>query len=141
MRIAVNTRFLLPGKLEGLGWYTHELMRRMVLRHPNDEFVFLFDRPFDPAFVYADNMRPVVLFPPARHPLLWYAWFEWGRAEGAGPLRRRRVFFARQFSQPARQNAHPADRARPHSVATPGAGTLVVARLLPLLFPALHPPG
>lgn len=77
MRIAVNTRFLLPGKLEGLGWYTHELMRRMVLRHPNDEFVFLFDRPFDPAFVYADNVRPVVLFPPARHPLLWYAWFEW----------------------------------------------------------------
>lgn len=77
MRIAVNTRFLLPGKLEGLGWYTHELMRRMVRLRPNDEFVFLFDRPFDPAFVYAENVRPVVLFPPARHPLLWYAWFEW----------------------------------------------------------------
>lgn len=77
MRIAVNTRFLLPGKLEGLGWYTHELLRRLVARHPDDEFFFLFDRPFDPAFVYADNVRPVVLFPPARHPVLWYAWFEW----------------------------------------------------------------
>ena len=77
MRIAVNTRFLLPGKLEGLGWYTHELMRRMVYQHPQDEFIFLFDRPFDPAFVYADNVRPLVLFPPARHPVLWYAWFEW----------------------------------------------------------------
>lgn len=77
MRIAVNTRFLLPGKLEGLGWYTHELLQRMVAQHPEDEFVFFFDRPFDPAFVYADNVRPVVLFPPARHPVLWYAWFEW----------------------------------------------------------------
>ncbi|MEQ1744736.1 MAG: glycosyltransferase family 1 protein [Saprospiraceae bacterium] len=77
MRIAVNTRFLLPGKLEGLGWYTHELMRRMVRQHPSDEFIFLFDRPFDSAFVYADNVRPQVLFPPARHPVLWYSWFEW----------------------------------------------------------------
>ena len=77
MRIAVNTRFLLPGKLEGLGWYTQELLRRMVLRHPEDEFFFLFDRPFDPGFVYGPNVHPRVLFPPARHPLLWYAWFEW----------------------------------------------------------------
>jgi len=77
MRIAVNTRFLLPGKLEGLGWYTHELLRRMVVQHPDDEFWFFFDRPFDPAFVYADNVQPMVLFPPARHPVLWYAWFEW----------------------------------------------------------------
>lgn len=77
MRIAVNARFLLPGKLEGLGWYTHELARRMALAHPEDEFIFFFDRPYDPAFVYAANVRPVVVFPPARHPLLWYCWFEW----------------------------------------------------------------
>jgi glycosyltransferase involved in cell wall biosynthesis len=77
MRIAVNARFLLPGKLEGLGWYTHELARRMALAHPEDEFIFFFDRPYDPAFVYAENVRPVVVFPPARHPLLWYCWFEW----------------------------------------------------------------
>lgn len=77
MRIAVNTRFLLPDKLEGLGWYTHALLRQMVLNHPEDQFFFFFDRPFDPAYVYAENVTPIVLFPPARHPLLWYAWFEW----------------------------------------------------------------
>jgi glycosyltransferase involved in cell wall biosynthesis len=77
MRIAVNTRFLLPGKLEGLGWYTHEIARRMVLAHPEDEFIFFFDRPYDPAFVYAGNVTPVTVFPPARHPLLWYIWFEY----------------------------------------------------------------
>ncbi len=76
MKIAINTRFLLPNHLEGFGWYTHEIARRMVAQHPEDEFLFLFDRPFDPRFVYADNVTPRVLFPPARHPLLWWWWFE-----------------------------------------------------------------
>ncbi len=49
----------------------------MVLKHPEDEFFFLFDRPYDPAFNYGPNVMPKVLFPPARHPLLWYCWFEW----------------------------------------------------------------
>lgn len=77
MRIAINTRFLLPGKLEGIGWFTHEVSRRLVARHPEHEFIFLFDRPFDRQFVYADNIQPLVLFPPARHPLLWWLWFEY----------------------------------------------------------------
>lgn len=76
MVIAVNARFLLPGKLEGLGWYTHELVRRMALQHPEDRFLLLFDRAFDPGFVYAPNVSPFVVFPPSRHPLLWYWWFE-----------------------------------------------------------------
>ncbi|HNE30488.1 MAG TPA: glycosyltransferase family 1 protein [Saprospiraceae bacterium] len=84
---------MLTGRLEGLGWYTHEIMRRMVLQHPEDEFIFLFDRPYDPAFLYGPNVTPLVLFPPARHPLLWYWWFEWSVA---GALRRLRpdVFFS-----------------------------------------------
>ncbi|MEZ4967979.1 MAG: glycosyltransferase family 1 protein [Saprospiraceae bacterium] len=77
MKIAINTRFLLPGRLEGFGWYTHEIARRMVLAHPEDEFLFLFDRPFDKRFVYADNVMPQVLFPRARHAAAFYAWFEW----------------------------------------------------------------
>ncbi|MEM9822646.1 MAG: glycosyltransferase family 1 protein [Bacteroidota bacterium] len=76
MKIAVNTRFLLKGKLEGIGWVTYELLQRMVKAHPEDEFFFLFDRPYDPKFVFAENVRPLVLFPPARHPLLWWLWFE-----------------------------------------------------------------
>ncbi len=76
MKIAVNTRFLLPRQLEGFGWYTHEIARRLVVEHPEDEFLFLFDRPFDTRFVYADNVTPKVIFPPARHPFLWWWWFE-----------------------------------------------------------------
>ncbi|MAT54609.1 MAG: glycosyltransferase [Saprospirales bacterium] len=77
MRIAVNTRLLLKGKLEGMGWFTHEVLNRMVAAHPQDEFFFLFDRPYDPGFVFGKNVTPVVVSPPARHPFLFYLWFEW----------------------------------------------------------------
>ena len=77
MRIAVNTRFLLPGKLEGIGWFTFETLKRIVEQHPEHEFYFLFDRPFSNEFVFADNVKPIVISPPARHPFLWYWWFEW----------------------------------------------------------------
>lgn len=76
MRIAVNTRFLLKGKLEGIGWFTREILQRMVIDHPEHEFIFFFDRPYDPQFVFASNVTPVVIPPPARHPILWYIWFE-----------------------------------------------------------------
>jgi glycosyltransferase involved in cell wall biosynthesis len=80
MRIAVNTRLLLPRKLEGIGRFMHETLKRMVENHPNDEFIFYFDRPYDPSFVYGPNVIPVVLFPPARHPFLYLWWFEWSVA-------------------------------------------------------------
>ena len=77
MRIAINTRFLLDGRLEGIGVFTKEVISRMVLSHPEVEFFFFFDRPYDASFVFSDNVTPVVIYPPARHPILWYLWFEW----------------------------------------------------------------
>jgi glycosyltransferase involved in cell wall biosynthesis len=77
MRIAVNTRFLQKGKLEGIGWFTYEIIKRVVERHPEHEFIFFFDRPYDESFIFASNVTPVILNPPARHPVLWYIWFEW----------------------------------------------------------------
>jgi len=52
-------------------------MRRMAAQHPEDEFIFLFDRPFDAQFVYGKNVTPVVLRPRARFAPQFYAWFEW----------------------------------------------------------------
>ncbi|MCD6012068.1 MAG: a-glycosyltransferase [Flavipsychrobacter sp.] len=77
MRIAVNTRLLLKGKLEGIGWFTYQTLERIVKAHPEHEFIFFFDRPYDPMFVFAPNVTPVVVAPPARHPILFYLWFEW----------------------------------------------------------------
>lgn len=77
MRIAVNTRLLLHDRLDGIGWFTAETARRMVLAHPEHEFFFFFDRKPHPEFLFADNVTPVVLCPQARHPVLWYLFFEW----------------------------------------------------------------
>ncbi len=76
MKIAVNTRLLLPDKLEGIGWVMYETLRRMVSSHPEVEFYFLFDRKPDPKYLFASNVHPVVLFPPARHPFLYIWYFE-----------------------------------------------------------------
>lgn len=76
MRIAVNTRLLLKGKLEGLGRFTAETLRHMTAAHPEHEFFFIFDRPYDEEFVFSKNVTPVVVAPPARHPVLWHVWFE-----------------------------------------------------------------
>jgi len=76
LRIGINTRFLLPSKMEGFGWYTFEITKRLVQKHPEHEFVFFFDRPFDPKFIFAKNITPVVLSPAARHPVLFIYWFE-----------------------------------------------------------------
>jgi glycosyltransferase involved in cell wall biosynthesis len=69
-------RFVLPGKLEGIGWYSLETATRMARMHPECAFEWLFDRPFDPGLLPGPHVRGHVLHPPARHPLLWYTWFE-----------------------------------------------------------------
>jgi glycosyltransferase involved in cell wall biosynthesis len=76
MEIVVNTRLLIKNKLEGIGWFTFETLKRITINHPDDHFIFLFDRDFDPTFIFADNITPVILSPPARHPFLFYWWFE-----------------------------------------------------------------
>ena len=64
-------------RLEGVGWVTYEILKRLAEEHPEDEFLFFFDRPYDDSFVFGENVRPIVLAPQARHPFLFYAWFEW----------------------------------------------------------------
>lgn len=77
MRIAINTRLLIHNKMDGIGWFTAETARRMVTAHPEHQFFFIFDRKPSPEFLFADNVTPVVLCPQARHPVLWYLFFEW----------------------------------------------------------------
>jgi hypothetical protein len=76
MKIAVNTRLLLPGKLSGIGWFTFEIFKRIAAWHPEHQFYYLFDRQFSPQFVTSDNIVPVIIGPQARHPVLFYWWYE-----------------------------------------------------------------
>jgi glycosyltransferase involved in cell wall biosynthesis len=76
MVIAVNTRLLIEGKLEGIGWFTLETLKRITNNHPEHQFIFIFDRPFNKNYIFSENVTPVVVGPPTRHPFLWYVWFE-----------------------------------------------------------------
>jgi glycosyltransferase involved in cell wall biosynthesis len=76
MKIAVNTRLLMKDKLEGIGWFSNETLKRIAQQHPEHQFYFFFDRPYDRAFVFSGNITPFVLWPPARHPFLFFLWFE-----------------------------------------------------------------
>ena len=76
MIIAVNTRLLLKNRLEGIGWFTYETLKRITTSHPEHTFIFIFDRNYDDEFIFSDNIIPVVASPPTRHPVLWYYWFE-----------------------------------------------------------------
>ena len=76
MKIAINCRLLLKNKLEGIGWYSFEIVSRMVKNNPEHDFYLLFDRPYHKDFVFAKNVIPIVLSPQSRHPFLWYLWFE-----------------------------------------------------------------
>lgn len=76
MRVAVNTRFLLAGKLEGIGRFSHETLKRLVKLKPEWEFIFIFDRPYAPEYIYSSNITPIVIGPQARHPILFWMWFE-----------------------------------------------------------------
>jgi len=66
----------LAGRLDGIGRFADETLRIITSQHPEHQFYFYFDRRYDEKFVYNSNVNPIVLFPQARHPLLFLAWFE-----------------------------------------------------------------
>lgn len=74
--IAVNTRLLQKGKLEGIGWFTFETLKRITQNHPEHTFYFLFDRPYHLDFKFASNVHMVWFPPPTRHVFLFFPWFE-----------------------------------------------------------------
>ncbi|MDI1354753.1 MAG: glycosyltransferase family 1 protein [bacterium] len=76
MQIVVNTRLLLKDRLEGIGWFSYQTLKRITTQHPELHFVFLFDRNFDESFIFSDNVTPIIIGPPARHPVLYYLWFQ-----------------------------------------------------------------
>lgn len=75
MQIVVNTRLLIQNKLDGIGWFSYQTLKRITQNNPNVHFVFLFDRDYNDEFIFSDNITPIVIGPQARHPFLYYAWF------------------------------------------------------------------
>jgi glycosyltransferase involved in cell wall biosynthesis len=76
MRVAVNTIFLQKDHLEGYGYFVQEIFSRLAVQNPEHEFYFIFDRPFDAQFIFAENVKPVLVTPKARHALSFKYWYD-----------------------------------------------------------------
>ena len=76
MNIGINARHLIKGKLEGIGWYSFEILNRLVLLMPKHKFFLVYDRKTD-FLISGDNVFNVILNPPARHPILFRIWFNY----------------------------------------------------------------
>jgi glycosyltransferase involved in cell wall biosynthesis len=76
LEIAVNTRLLQNNKLEGIGRFMFETLKRITVAHPEHHFYFIFDRPYHEEFIFADNITPIIAGPAARHPFLFVYWLE-----------------------------------------------------------------
>jgi glycosyltransferase involved in cell wall biosynthesis len=56
------------------------VLKRITVNHPQDQFLFLFDRKYNEEFIFSSNVTPVVIYPQARHPALYYWWLEYSVA-------------------------------------------------------------
>lgn len=75
MRIAINGRVLIKNKLEGIGYFTWEVLKNMVRLYPEHDYLVLFDRNPDKEFLIP-GIEFKVLRPAARHPMLYRIWFD-----------------------------------------------------------------
>jgi len=62
--------------MDGIARFADETLRILTTQHPEHQFYFYFDRKYDEQFIYNSNVHPVVIYPQARHPFLFLAWFE-----------------------------------------------------------------
>lgn len=77
MKIAVNTRLLVPDKMDGIARFSYETLQLITRAHPEIQFTFIFDRKVEEnTFEFPKNVTFVTVPPPARHPILWFIWFE-----------------------------------------------------------------
>ena len=76
MRIAINAIFLQKDRLEGYGHYVKEVFSRMVMQHPEHEFILVYDRPHNEEFNFGSNITSIIVSPAARHPLAFKYWYD-----------------------------------------------------------------
>ena len=75
--VVINTRLVVPGKLDGIGWFTLETVQRMTAAHPEHHFHLLFDRTPPEDLFPGENVECHWIWPPARRPFLLDIWFDW----------------------------------------------------------------
>ena len=60
--------------MDGIGLFTFESLKEIVVKHPTVDFFFIFDRQPHPDFLFADNITYHVIPPPTQHIFLLKIW-------------------------------------------------------------------
>jgi len=76
MKIVVDTRLLQKDSQEGYGYFLCEVLKRIVKKYSDHEFIFVFDRSYDAKFLFNKNVTAVITGPGANNPLLWKLWYD-----------------------------------------------------------------
>jgi len=77
MKIVVNARLLRKGHMDGIGFFAYYTLDYIIKHNPQIEFHLLFDSGIEEEFLFADNVIPHNVFPPAKHAVLNVIWAEW----------------------------------------------------------------
>ena len=76
MKIAVNCWILRNKKIDGIGNFTIETLRLLISAHPEIKFQILCDKNFTEDYFDFPNAKKYHIFPPYRHPLLYFFFME-----------------------------------------------------------------
>ena len=76
MKIAINCWVLRNKQLDGIGNFTIETLRPLIIAHPEIEFLILCDKDFTENYFDYPNVKKAYIFPALRHPVLYLFYFE-----------------------------------------------------------------
>ncbi len=76
MIIAVNCWILRNKQLDGIGNFTVETIKRLIENNPKDHFLIMCDKNFDADYFNFPNASLHKIFPPYRHPVLYFLYME-----------------------------------------------------------------
>ena len=76
MKVAINCWVLRNKQLDGIGYFTVNTIARIIREHPEVHFQILCDKNFTEDYFDFDNVSRHPVFPPFRHPVLYFLYME-----------------------------------------------------------------
>ncbi len=76
LTVAVNCWVLRNKNLDGIGYFTINTLSRIIRNNPEVEFLILCDKNFNENYFDLNNVLKYKIFPPFRHPLLYFFYLE-----------------------------------------------------------------
>ena len=76
MKIAVDTRHLRDDHPQEDGYFLYEVLKRIIKKNPEHQFIFIFDRPYNSKILFDKNITAIVTGPRVSNILLCKLWYD-----------------------------------------------------------------